>query len=191
MERDREYEEYLDREHLNTYLPHHESDEYRERHLDRIPSREVRTREEEFPTHRGSSRRALNAIQWRLSTEQPIEEEIHDELLSPNASGYYRPQIPYEYRGERAERERKYEKFDEALAKRPEENKKYPETDKRYPDDFGYENNSRKYAEEKTAVVTDKSKREGKNYRRELLERFSDMEVEDRHEFPSHPRYYE
>lgn len=53
LERDREYEEYLD---------FHQGEEYRERHLDRIPSREARTREEEFPAHRGSSRRALNAI---------------------------------------------------------------------------------------------------------------------------------
>lgn len=64
LERDREYDDYLEREHLNTHIPHHlqGGEEYRDRPLDRIPSREARTREEEFPTHRGSSRRALNAI---------------------------------------------------------------------------------------------------------------------------------
>lgn len=195
LERDREYEEYLDREHLNTHLPPlHQSEEYRERHLDRIPSREARTREEEFPAHRGSSRRALNAIQWRLSTEQPIEEEIHDELVSPNAEGYYRPQIPYEYRDDRIERERRYDRYEETLAerKRLEDDKKYSERDKRYADDYSYDNStSRRYPDEKRSKGAEKSKLEGKNYRKELLERFADMDVEDRHEFPSHQRYYE
>lgn len=67
LERDREYEEYVERDysHSNTHglSHHHGADDYRERNLDRIPPRDHRaTREEEYPTHRGSSRRALNAI---------------------------------------------------------------------------------------------------------------------------------
>lgn len=68
LERDREYEEYLDKDHMNTHvMPHHlqsggVGDDYRDniRPLERL--RDPRSREEEFPTHRGSSRRALNAI---------------------------------------------------------------------------------------------------------------------------------
>lgn len=115
-------------------------------------------------------------------------------MLSPNAEGYYRPQIPYEYRDEHTDRERRYEKYDEVLAerKRLEEDKKFPERDKRYADDYRYENvGSRRYPDEKRTVLSDKSRTEGKNYRKELLERFSDLEVDDHHEFPSHQRYYE
>lgn len=54
-----------------------------------------------------------------------------------------------------------------------------------------YENTSRRFADEKRTVVFDTSKLEGKNYRKELLERFADMDIEDRHEFPSQQRYYE
>lgn len=79
-----------------------------------------------------------------------------------------------------------------AERKRSEEDKKYPERDKRYTDEYEYENtSSRRYPEEKRTVVAEKTKLEGKNYRKELLERFADMDVEDRHEFPSHQRYYE
>ncbi|XP_008194393.1 voltage-dependent L-type calcium channel subunit beta-2 isoform X4 [Tribolium castaneum] len=61
LEREREYEEYAERDsytHANTHgMPHHGGDDYR------IPARDHRAaREEEYPTHRGSSRRALNAI---------------------------------------------------------------------------------------------------------------------------------
>ncbi|XP_068904148.1 voltage-dependent L-type calcium channel subunit beta-1 isoform X3 [Tenebrio molitor] len=63
VDRDREYDDYVEREgypHANTHgIPHHGGDDYR----DRIPPRDHRVaREEEYPTHRGSSRRALNAI---------------------------------------------------------------------------------------------------------------------------------
>lgn len=113
-------------------------------------------------------------------------------MLSPNAEGYYRPQIPYEYRDDRVERDRRYDRYEEALPKRSEEDKKYTERDRRYLDNVGYENtSSRRYLEEQRTVVTDKSKLEGKNYRKELLERFADIDIEDRHEFPSHQRYYD
>lgn len=115
-------------------------------------------------------------------------------MLSPNAEGYYRPQIPYEYRDNRTERERRYDRYEETLAERRrlEDIRKYPERDKRYAGDYSYNNStSRRYPEEKRSMVSEKSKPEGKNYRKELLERFADMDVEDRHEFPSHQRYYE
>lgn len=53
-ERDREYEEYSERDNY----PHHiQGEDYRT-----IDRREHRAREEDYVTHRGSSRRALNAI---------------------------------------------------------------------------------------------------------------------------------
>lgn len=115
-------------------------------------------------------------------------------MLSPKAEGYYRPQIPYDYRDDCADRDRRFERYDEALGerKRPEDDKNYPERDKRYTDDYRYENtSSRRYLEDKRTVVVNKSKAEGKNYRKELLERFADIDLDDRHEFPSHQRYYE
>nr|XP_023014429.1 voltage-dependent L-type calcium channel subunit beta-2 isoform X2 [Leptinotarsa decemlineata] len=64
LDQERSYEDFSDREHLNTHIPHHlhGGEDYRDRPLERIPSREHRPREEEFPAHRGPSRRALNAI---------------------------------------------------------------------------------------------------------------------------------
>lgn len=115
-------------------------------------------------------------------------------MLSPNAEGFYRPQIPYEYRDDRTDRERRYDRYDDAPTerKRPEEDKKYPERDKRYTDDYRYENtSSRRYPGETRTVVIEKSKTEGRNYRQELMERFADIDVEDRHEFQSQQRYYE
>lgn len=114
-------------------------------------------------------------------------------MLSPNAEGLYRPQIPYEYRDERVERDRRYDRFEElAERKRPEEDKRYPERDKRYAEGYKYENtSSRRYVEDKRTTGPDKLKLEGKNYRKELLERFADIDVEDRHEFPSQQRYYD
>ncbi|XP_045472330.1 voltage-dependent L-type calcium channel subunit beta-1 isoform X3 [Harmonia axyridis] len=54
LEREREYEEYSDRD----SFPHHmQGEDYRT-----IDRREHRTREEDYVAHRGSSRRALNAI---------------------------------------------------------------------------------------------------------------------------------
>ncbi|XP_049821820.1 voltage-dependent L-type calcium channel subunit beta-3 isoform X4 [Aethina tumida] len=63
LERDREYEDYGDREYMNTHAvpPQFQGgDDYRERPMERL--RDPRNREEDYPTHRGSSRRALNAI---------------------------------------------------------------------------------------------------------------------------------
>ncbi|XP_044752220.1 voltage-dependent L-type calcium channel subunit beta-1 isoform X3 [Coccinella septempunctata] len=54
LERDREYEEYTERD---NYSQHMQTEDYRS-----IDRREHRTRDEDYVTHRGSSRRALNAI---------------------------------------------------------------------------------------------------------------------------------
>ncbi|KAG5870279.1 hypothetical protein JTB14_010129 [Gonioctena quinquepunctata] len=65
IEVDRSFDDYSDiQDHSNTHLPPHlhAVENYRDRPVERIPSREHRSREEEFPAHRGSSRRALNAI---------------------------------------------------------------------------------------------------------------------------------
>lgn len=65
LERDREYDEYVDRDmYAHGGHAHHMADDYRDRGLDRdrIPARDHRGREDEYGPHRGSSRRALNAI---------------------------------------------------------------------------------------------------------------------------------
>lgn len=64
LEREREYDEYTERDysgqtHLSSHLPG--AEDYRERGIDRLPARDHR-RDDEYQTHRGSSRRALNAI---------------------------------------------------------------------------------------------------------------------------------
>lgn len=51
---------------------------------------------------------------------------------------------------------------------------------------------TRRYPEERQSVsAIEKSKHEGRNYRKELLERFGAMELEDRPEFQGPQRYYE
>lgn len=112
--------------------------------------------------------------------------------MSPAAEAYYKPQIPKEYRDDRTDRERRYdESFGER--KRSDEDRRYSErrTDERtrYPEDIRYE--VRRYGDERKALVPDRSKLEGRNYRKELLERFSEMDLDDHHELPSHQRYYE
>ncbi|XP_050309477.1 voltage-dependent L-type calcium channel subunit beta-2 isoform X3 [Anthonomus grandis grandis] len=73
LERDHEYDEYSEKDHLNHPThpsaghPHHlPADDYRERPLDRVPSRNLRSREDmvDFPpaSHKSTSRKALNAI---------------------------------------------------------------------------------------------------------------------------------
>ncbi|XP_065162822.1 voltage-dependent L-type calcium channel subunit beta-2 isoform X4 [Atheta coriaria] len=66
LEREREYDDYAEREYREMHL----SDEYRDRDrgpsndrtLERPPRDHRATREEEYPSHRGSSRRCLNPI---------------------------------------------------------------------------------------------------------------------------------
>lgn len=69
LERDREYDEYAERELYAHGHQHHlpGAEDYRDRGLDRalerIPPRDHRpSREDDYAPHRGSSRRALNAI---------------------------------------------------------------------------------------------------------------------------------
>ncbi|XP_066137985.1 voltage-dependent L-type calcium channel subunit beta-1 isoform X2 [Euwallacea fornicatus] len=66
LERDREYDEYSEKDHLNTHTGAHHlpPDDYRDRPLDRVPSRNLRSREDmDFPsTLKSTSRKALNAI---------------------------------------------------------------------------------------------------------------------------------
>lgn len=156
--------------------PHHVSGEdYRgmDRAIERLPPRDHRqVRDDEYASHRGSSRRALNAIQWRLSTEQPIEEELQDDLTPRDV--IYKPQVPREFRDDRR---LTYE--DERDRRRPEDERRM---DRRLEDDRRYE---RRYQERKS------DKAQGRNYRKELLERFADMELEDHQEFHGSQRYYE
>lgn len=115
--------------------------------------------------------------------------------MSPRTESYYKPQIPRDFRDDRTVREKRY---DQGMAdrKRYEDESRYLEREKaRYPDDLRYGSSSgsssKWYPEGKKIVVVDKSKLEGRNYRKELLERFTDMDLEDSHEFPSQQRYYE
>ncbi|XP_066256880.1 voltage-dependent L-type calcium channel subunit beta-2 isoform X4 [Euwallacea similis] len=66
LERDREYDEYSEKDHLNTHTGAHHlpPDDYRDRPLDRVPSRNLRSREDmDFPSSlKSTSRKALNAI---------------------------------------------------------------------------------------------------------------------------------
>ncbi|CAG9771288.1 unnamed protein product [Ceutorhynchus assimilis] len=66
LERDHGYDEYSEKDHLNTHpsVHHLPPDDYRDRPLDRVPSRNLRSREDiDFPTsHKSASRKALNAI---------------------------------------------------------------------------------------------------------------------------------
>ncbi|KAF7269969.1 hypothetical protein GWI33_017057 [Rhynchophorus ferrugineus] len=65
LERDREYDEYSEKDHLSVH--HLPADEYRDRPMDRVPPpRDLRNRDDlEYPApapHKSSSRKALNAI---------------------------------------------------------------------------------------------------------------------------------
>lgn len=70
--------------------------------------------------------------------------------------------------------------------RRTEEDRRYGERS-RYPEDHRFDD--RRYVEERKAI--EKSKQEGRNYRKELLERFADMDFEEHHDFRTHQRYYE
>ncbi|XP_017786119.1 PREDICTED: voltage-dependent L-type calcium channel subunit beta-2 isoform X3 [Nicrophorus vespilloides] len=59
LEREREYDEYTD--YGDRHNAHMQGEDYRDRGMERM-SRDMRTREEEYPTHKSSSRRALNPI---------------------------------------------------------------------------------------------------------------------------------
>lgn len=59
----------------------------------------------------------------------------------------------------------------------------------RYPEDLRYAK-TRHGKEKKTAAV-DKGKLEGRKYRKELLERFAEVDIGDYHELSSHQRYCE
>ncbi|CAH1961769.1 unnamed protein product [Acanthoscelides obtectus] len=141
---------------------------------------------------------------WRLTAEHPIEEELpQTDQLSPKE--YYRPQIPREYRDERertphhlltASERRRLEEERRYL----DEQRRYPREDRRYHsmDQARYHDGgavrSRRYEEERGMSVfapLAKSKLEGRNYRKELMERFSDMSLEEDREFSNQQRYYE
>lgn len=161
--------------------PHHvPGDDYRDsrgmdRAIERMPPRDHRQlRDDEYASHRGSSRRALNAIQWRLSTEQPIEEELQDDLTTP-IDVVYKPQVPREFRDDR-----RLTYDDERDRRRTDDDRRM---DRRMEDDRRYE---RRYQEQRKS-----DKAQGRNYRKELLERFADMELEDHQEFHGSQRYYE
>nr|CAI5842088.1 unnamed protein product [Callosobruchus analis] len=136
-------------------------------------------------------------LEWRLTAEQPIEEELPQH--SPNE--YYRPQIPREYRDDREQQQQRatpHHLLTAAERRRLEEERRYldryhpSKEDRRSYHSAGYEAGagvgapprSRRYEE-------DKSKLEGRNYRKELMERFSDMSLDEDREFSNPQRYYE
>lgn len=49
----------------------------------------------------------------------------------------------------------------------------------------------RRELEDRRGGESQSYRQEGKNYRKELLERFADMDFEDHHEYNPHQRYYE
>ncbi|KAH1013826.1 hypothetical protein HUJ04_002764 [Dendroctonus ponderosae] len=166
LEREREYDEYSEKDHLNMHpsVHHLPPDDYRERPLDR----------------------------WRLSTEQPIEEELQDEIPAGAREVYYKPQIPKAYRDDRL---LSYEdSFDRP---RREEDGRYSGRKlEPFPEEGPSRHEStgatRRYPEDRQPTsALEKSKHEGRNYRKELLERFGAMELDDRPEFTGPQRYYE
>lgn len=116
------------------------------------------------------------------------------------AEAYYKPQIPKEYRDDRLERPaRDYE--NERFPSRVGGSRRLEED---IPERRGYRldrterEDRRPYPEESSTSTgryrydVEKSKSEGRNYRKELLERFADMDLEDHHGYHhGHSRYYE
>lgn len=91
---------------------------------------------------------------------------------------YYKPQVPREFREDR--------KLDD---KRYEEKRRSDEDSRRYDRPRGSEERREsRYSEERKL---EPKHQEGRNYRKELLERFADMDFEEHHEFRSHQRYYD
>lgn len=100
---------------------------------------------------------------------------MHDDYSPRAEAAYYRPQLPEKYRDDRSAEERLH---DERERRRLDEERRYAE--RRYE--------SRREMEERRY---EGAKQEGKNYRKELLERFADMDLEDHHDYRPHQRYYE
>lgn len=91
---------------------------------------------------------------------------------------YYKPQLPEKYRDDRSMEERLYDERKVEERRRLNEEKRYAQ--RRYE--------SRREMEERRY---EGARQAGKNYRKELLERFADMDLEDHHDYRPHQRYYE
>lgn len=119
----------------------------------------------------------------------------------------YKPQIPKEYRDERIPDDRKQDRrfldrrYDERRFVKRHENRLDEELasdeqlEERYVrgDDVRLDDRRR---EDRQYVSDRKSdncnyRSEGRNYRQELLDRFSEMELEDHHEYYDHQKYFE